>query len=149
MRWILRASDRSYRQAIQDPGNEGRLPLARLTFGCVSGYGWGFVHPWEQQALFPGKGNVAGIGNPLRHHEPFWILRWRRACPATSPVSFKHPNHDYFIEGWYWYGWVWRAVWGKRWGFWPRARWKLLDPDIVTHDPGKADDWGEQPGEDW
>lgn len=144
MRWILRASDRSYRQAIQDEANQGRLPLARLTFGYVSGHGWGFVHPWEQKALFPAKGKVAGIGNPLRHHEPFWILRIR-----TTQASFKHPNHDYSIEGWYWHGWVWRASWGKRWGFWPRAKWALLDPDIVTYDPGKADDWGEEPGEDW
>lgn len=144
MRWILRASDRSYQEVIQDEANQGRLPLAWLTFGYVSGLGWGFVHPWEQQALFPGKGTRLGIGSYWRHHEPFWILRIR--CEETT---YKHPNHDWAIDGRYWWGWVWRPAMGKHWGFWPRARWALLDPDIVTHDPGKADDWGERAGEDW
>ena len=141
MQLFQRASDEAYREAIQDAANDGRLPLARLTIGFITGRGWGFLRPWEQKAIFPAKGTPAGFRNPDRAHERFWILRVRRAAPATSPVSFKHPNHDYFIEGWYWYGWAWRKAWGKRWGFWPLARWVLLDPDIVTHDPGKADDW--------
>ena len=29
--------------------------------------------------------------------------------------------------------------WGLRWGFWPKFKNELLDPYIVTHDPGE--DW--------
>lgn len=143
MKWIIRASDGAYRAHIQDEA-DGRLPLAWLTFGSLTGHGWGFLHPWEQKAIFPAKGTPLGFGDPWRAHEPFWILRVR-----PLDASFKHANHDYYIEGRYWYGWAWREAWGKRWGFWPLARWVLLDPDIVTHDPGKADDWDERDGEDW
>lgn len=155
MKRLQHATDATYRKAISverdldadehDPHelDAGRLPMARFTWGYVSGLGWGFLRPWEQQALFPAKGSQRGIGNSDRHHEPFWILRVRGFDGA-----FRHRNHDYVIEGRYWQGWVWRASWGKWWQFW-RARWKLLDPDNVTDDPGKADDWGEREGETW
>ena len=143
MKRIIRATDQSYREHIQGE-DEGRLPLASLTFGKISGYGWGFLHPWEQQALFPAKGTPSGIGHPDRYHAPFIIFRWR-----SFNGVYKHPNQDWYIEGRYWRGYVWRSEWGLRWGFWPKFRYALLDPDIITHDPGKADDWGERLGEDW
>lgn len=144
MQLIMRATNANYRRVITDAANEGRLPMARFTFGYIKGLGWGFLHPWEQQAIFPGKGTLSGIGDPLREHEPFFILR-----VSSLLAAFKHANQDYIIEGYYWHGWVWRKSWGKRWGFWPRFRYALLDPDPVTHDPGKAEDWGVKEGEDW
>lgn len=146
MKWIIRASDKSYRAAIAHEANEGRLPIARLTFGFVTGHGWGFVHPWEQKALFPAKGTINSFNHPRSKHERFII--WR-VWPTDWLMEFKHPNHGYYIAGRYWWGWVWRESWGYRLWFWPRFRWALLDPDIVTNDPGKADDWGEGDGEDW
>ena len=135
MKRIIRATDQSYREHIQGE-DEGRLPLASLTFGKISGYGWGFLHPWEQQALFPAKGTPRGIGHPDRYHAPFIIFRWR-----SFNGVYKHPNQDWYIEGRYWHGYVWRSEWGLRWGFWPKFKNELLDPDIVTHDPGQAEDW--------
>lgn len=145
MRWIIKATNKSYRHHIADEANEGRLPLARLTFGYITGHGWGFLHPWAQKAIFPAKGTPLGIGDPRRSHEWFFILR-----VSSQLAAFKHANHDYYIEGYYWHGWVWRVAWGKRWRFWPRMRWELLDPDPITDDPGRADDWGLDPEyEDW
>ena len=145
MRWLFRATNASYRATIADEASEGRLPFARVMFGNLSGHGWGFLHPWEQKALFPEKGTPPGVMSPLRRHEPFIILR-----VSSLLAAFKHANHSYTIEGYYWHGRVWRKSWGKRWGFWPRFRYALLDPDPVTHDPGKAEDWGTGPEyEDW
>jgi hypothetical protein len=123
MRWIIRATDKAYRELIHDEANEGRLPLAWLTFGYVTGHGWGFLHPWAQQAIFPTKGSIAGIEHPDRQHDAFFILRlrphWREA---------HHQNYEHPIEGRYWYGLAWRRRWGPCW----RARWALLDYDRIT-----------------
>jgi len=147
MIWLLRASDDVYRKAIRNPANHGRLPLAWLTSGYVSGRGWGFVAPWAQQALFPGKGTLAAVGNPRRHHDRFWLLRVR---PQRMTVT--HPSVDWPITGRYWYGLAWREAFGYRRILGlriPRVRWVLLDPDQVTRDPGRAEDWGSRAGEDW
>ncbi len=136
MRWIIHATPDKYRELIQDERNQGRLSLAWLTFGYLNGHGWGFLHPWTQLALFPGKGRYGSNVDPASIHDGFLILRWR-----SFEAAFKHPNHTWYIEGRYWRGWVWRAEWGLRWGFWPKFRYCLLDPDIVTDDPGQAEDW--------
>lgn len=143
MRLIQRATDSSYREAIQHEENQGRFPIAFLTCGYVSGLGWGFLRPWEQLQLFPEKGTLGGVEHADRHHQRFWILR---VWPIRT--SAKHPRHSWEIEGRYWEGLVWRHSWGKRFGIW-RARRAFLDPDIVTHDPQRADDWGSKPGEEW
>ena len=134
MKLIIRATDRLYREHIHDEA-DGRIPMARLMFGNLTGRGWGFLHPWAQKALFQAKGTQFAIGHVDRKHEPFIILRWR-----SFEGAFKHPNQDWYIEGRYWRGYVWRSEWGLRWGFWPKFRGVLLDADIVTHDPGKAGD---------
>lgn len=136
MKLLLRATDTSYRAAIGDEANQGRLPLARLTYGLVTGIGWGFLHPWAQQALFPAKGTPFGIGHPDRPHERFILVRLR---PTVRKV--KHPRHAYAIEGRFWEGLAWRAKWGKRFGV-PRFRRVLLDPDRIDSDPNANDDYG-------
>ena len=123
MKLIIRASAKVYREHIQDESNQGRLPLAWLTFGSIAGHGWAFLHPWAQLVLFPAKGTRFGIGHPDRKHEPFFILRYRSTWRTEL-----HPNHEYAIEGRYWYGLVWRRKWGWR----PRR--VLLDYDCITVD---------------
>jgi hypothetical protein len=131
MRLIVHATDTEYRRVIRNPLAHGRLPHAWLTFGYVRGAGWGFVHPWAQIALFPGKGTLRPINphgftdkggarkvrDPERDHDTFFLLRllptWR---------SEQHRNHETPIEGRYWWGLAWRRRWR-----WPR--WVLLDPD--------------------
>ena len=140
MRWLFRATDESFRKAIRNERNEGRVPMARLIYGYVSGHGWGFLRPWEQQALFPEKGTVGGVGHPDRHHQRFWILRLK-----PTQRRLRHRNHDYFIEGRYWHALVWRSGWGYRWRYLWRWRRAIVDPDMVTDDPGKAEDWREYP----
>jgi hypothetical protein len=141
MKLRIRVNSQSFRAYIADEANAGRIPIARLKHGYVIGRGWGFLHPWEQQAIFPQKGTPAGWNTSARVHEPFWILRlWPTWCAA------RHRNHDYDIEGRYWHGLVWRQSWGwrRRWGInLPNARRAFLDPDIVTNDPKKA------PGHEW
>lgn len=143
MKLLQRANNKTYRKAISDEANGGRLPIARLIIGNIEGHGWGFLHPWDQIAVFPSKGTPGGFRDPMRHHERFWILRL-----SCRHMSLRHRNHDYDIEGRYWQGLVWRESMGPWWKPW-RAKRKMLSPDIVTYDPQKADDWGDRPGEDW
>ena len=121
MRLFIHATDETYRQHIADELNQGRLSLARLTFGEISGHGWGFVGPWAQQALFPHKGTYAGVGGRARRHEQFALCRvWQ-----TWTVA-HHPNHRYPVHAYYAYGIAWRRSWGKWWN--PACwRWVLLD----------------------
>lgn len=147
MKILQRANREAYRALIKNEFNQGRLPLAWVTVGYIHGHGWGFLHPWAQLAIFPAKGTPAGSGNRERIHDRFWLLRlwptWR---------SERHRNMSWAIHGRFWHGLAWREAWG-----WrqlgplriPRARRVLLDPDIVTRNPGKADDWGSRPGEGW
>lgn len=113
-------------------GQGERVPLARLTFGLVSGFGWGFLRPWQQLAVFPEKGTPAGIGHRHRHHERFWI---RALVPHDG--TERHPRHSWTVTGRYWEGVAWRASWR-----YPRM--VLLDPDIITadtHPRGSYGDW--------
>lgn len=123
MRLVIHATNTTYHEFIADERNHGRLPLAWLTFGDINGLGWGFLHPWAQQAIFPHKGTLAGIGDWRRYHEPFLLLRlWPTWCDK------RHPNHEHYIEGRYWHGIAWRKGWGWR----PRR--VLLDYDLITVD---------------
>ncbi len=122
-------TDYTYRQVIGDPASEGRVPHARLVWGNVSGSGWGFLRPWEQIALFPEKGTLAGIRSPARAHEEF-IIRYLE--PFAD--ALRHPRHLHPITGRYWHGIVWRSSW-KGW------RRSVLDPDIVIEDPNQNEDW--------
>lgn len=117
MRLICRVTDLRYRRVIRNANNHGRFPAAWLTFGHVSGHGWGFVQPWAQIALFPEKGSPADYTrNPARKHQPFCLLRlwptWR---------SERHRNHGHPVEGRYWWSLAWRRPWR-------RPRLVLLDP---------------------
>lgn len=130
MKLLQRADRDAYRAIIVDERAQGRLPIAMLTFGNIFGHGWGFLQPWAQLAVFPNKGTHAGVGDPERLHEPFWILRLR---PTWTRA--KHRNMDWEIEGRFWLGLAWRKSWGYRrlWRVIPIWRFRpcLLDPDIV------------------
>lgn len=143
MRPWVRVTPSAYRKLIKKASNMGRFPIARVIYGYIGGRGWGFLNPWEQLAIFPNKGTLAGISDPARRHERFAIARvfptWR---------TERHPNHEDPVTGRYWWGLAWRASWDK-----PRL--VLLDPDRVrmeieivttneetTVDPAKAQTMG-------
>lgn len=118
MRLIIRASDEAYSKHIQNEDNAGRLPLAWITWGSITGRGWGFLGPWTQQAIFPHKGKPGSGSVPGRLHEPFLVVCFRRRWGFAH-----HRNHAHEILGRFGYGLVWR----KSWGF--RPRWARLDPE--------------------
>lgn len=128
----LKVNGTVFRRVIADAHYNGRLPLARCTWGFVDGLGWGFLPPWAQLAVFPEKGTQAGIGHRHRQHEPFFV---RALVPIEGWMS--HPRMAWSVKGRYWEGVVWRASWGRQ------IRRCLLDPDIVeeTTHPGRYDDW--------
>jgi len=148
MRKILRATPQAFKQARRDRHMHGRLPLAWLTFGYLEGHGWAFLAPWAQEALFPGKGRLQAVGSPYRQHDWFFLLRVR-----SRVEEVQHPACSWPIAGRYWYGFAWREAWGYRRILGPLklpcVRWVRLDPDRIDRDPGKAEDWGTRPGEDW
>ncbi len=123
MKLIVWATPARSREYIQDEANEGRLPLAWLTFGYLNGHGWGFLHPWAQQAIFPSKGRWGSDVDPASIHDAFLILRY---WPAWG--SHCHPNHEHPIEGRYWRAIVWRRRWGRR----PRLA--MVDYDCISVD---------------
>lgn len=128
----LHATPETYRHAITDPDNMGRLPVARFTWGFVEGLGWAFLPPWAQLAVFPEKGTRAGIGHPHRQHDRFFVR-------ALAPVEgwMRHPRAEWSVQGRYWEGIAWRASWGRE------IRRVLLDPDIVYESTmvERFDDW--------
>ena len=71
----LIVNDWKFHEMRKLPDSQGRILLARFTWGHISGLGWGFLHPWQQLALFPDKGTQAGIGHPDRFHERFFSAR--------------------------------------------------------------------------
>lgn len=114
---ILKVGSWSYRCLAAWGYSDGRYPLAWCIYGHLEGQGWGFLNPWERQAIFPEAGTQAGVGHPHRIHEPFAIARvfptWR---------NMRHPMHEQPVEGRYWWGLAWRRSWDA-----PRV--VLLDPD--------------------
>ncbi len=44
-RLVFHVTDKSVRAAMAEDHDTGRIPRAWLTFGEVSGHGWGFVPP--------------------------------------------------------------------------------------------------------
>ncbi len=128
MRLIIHAIPERYRTEILDPANQGRLPLAWVTWGHLEGHGWGFLHPWAQLALFPGKGKWGADTDPDQVHEPFLLVRFwtywgrhRHRCHASETVGR-------FARG---------LVWRRKWGYRPRLA--LLDPDVwVDADGGRV-----------
>jgi hypothetical protein len=117
---LLKVGSWSYRCLAAWGHSDGRYPLAWCIYGHLEGQGWGFLNPWERQAIFPEAGSQAGVGHPHRIHEPFAIARvfptWR---------TMRHPLHEDDIEGRYWWGLAWRKSWEQ-----PRL--VLLDPDRLA-----------------
>lgn len=114
---VMKVGSWSYRCMAAWEAGVGRYPFCWCIYGHLEGQGWGFLNPWERQAIFPEAGTAAGVGHPHRIHEPFAIARcfpvWRSAL---------HPLHQDVVAGRYWWGLAWRKSWDK-----PRV--VLLDPD--------------------
>ena len=126
MKWIQHATPATYRAAIQDERNSGRMPPAWLLWGMIEGNGWSLLQPFDQLAVFPNKGSLGGVGDPAREHEPFVILRlWR------SWATRKHRTHFERTIGRFYWGLVWRRSWGLR------IRWSLLNPDVFVDADGQ------------
>lgn len=116
----LHVTPETYHHYRKQEGNHGRLPIARFTWGKLDGYGWAFLPPWAQIAMFPQKGTTASLYRcPERVHSQFWILRLYSKWEIR-----KHRNHDEAVYGRYWYGLAKRPEW-------KRPRCVVLDPDLV------------------
>lgn len=88
---------------------EGRIPNAWLTFGNVSGTGWGFLPPWCQQAM--GRHDRPGEYCKWRLHAPFIILKLRSFLDLR-PHFF--PTCQYGVYGRFYKAIVWRKGLGWR-----------------------------------
>jgi hypothetical protein len=116
---ILKVGSWSYRCLAAWGASDARYPLCWCIYGHLEGHGWGFLNPWERQAIFPEAGTTAGVGHKHRIHEPFAIARvfptWR---------TERHPLQEDPVTGRFWWGLAWRRSWDK-----PRV--VLLDPDRI------------------